>query len=235
MKKYKILAVEDEATTQTLLRQCLTSLYELVVSPNLGRAKEVLTRFKPDLILLDLYLPDGNGFEFFDFLKKNPQTHRIPVIFLSLESGVEVKVKSFTIGAYDYITKPFNSTELVARIDAHCARAAEVLAALYTPEVFANLSFDREALQVYHVDKQGHKQLIDLSPTEFKLLQCFMSHIGKTLSRELIAKEVWNKTYFQSRTIDRHISSLRKKLGATGTCLKTISHEGYLLSLEDKE
>ncbi len=232
MKKYKILAVEDEVTTQILLQRSLSLLYDLHVAPNIERAKESLLRVKPDLILLDLYLPDGNGFDFFDFVKQDSQTNRIPVIFLSLESDVKTKVKSFSAGAYDYITKPFDQNELIARIDAHCARSVEVMAAFYTPEVFDDLFFDKEAKQVYRQADDGTRHLLSLSPTEFKLLECFMTHLGKTLSRDQIAKEVWNKMHFQSRTIDRHISSLRKKLGVTGSHLKTVSHGGYLLSLD---
>lgn len=234
MKKYKILAVEDETTTQVLLQRCLGIKYDLVMAATLERAKHNLEQFKPDLILLDIHLPDGNGFEFFDFLKLDLHTSRVPVIFLTLESDTQTKVKGFSAGAYDYITKPFDPSELVARIDAHCARSAEVIAAHYSPDTFDDLFFNRESRQVYRQESDGSKQFISLSPMEFKLLECFMTNIGKTLSREQIAKEVWNKTHFQSRTIDRHISSLRKKLGSTGAYLKTVSLGGYLLSLESE-
>lgn len=232
MKKYKILAVEDEKTTQVLLQRCLARHHDFAVAVNLERAKEILAHFKPDLILLDLYLPDGNGFDFFDFLKENSQTSRIPVIFLSLESDPQIKVKSFSAGAYDYITKPFNQAELIARIDAHCARSLEMNSALYTPEVFDDLTFDREARQVYRLTSNGDKNFLSLSPTEYKLLECLITHAGKTLSRDQIAKEAWNKMHFQSRTIDRHISSLRKKLGSFGAHLQTVSHGGYRLSID---
>lgn len=232
MKKYKILAIEDEATTQILLLRSLDKKYELTIAANLKRASECLTHFKPDLILLDIYLPDGNGFDFFNTLKENPLYSRTPVMFLSLESDIKIKVKSFSAGAYDYITKPFNESELTARIDAHCARSEEVKAATYTPDTFDNLMIDTAALQVYRLKSNGTKELLALSPTEYKLFECFVAHVGKTLSREQISKKVWNKIHFQSRTIDRHISSLRKKLGPTGIHLKTISHGGYLLSMD---
>ncbi len=234
MKKYKILAVEDESTTQIMLQHSLGSIYELIITGNLKRALECLSHFKPDLILLDIHLPDGNGFDFFNTLKENTQYSRIPVMFLSLESDIKIKVKSFSAGAYDYITKPFNESELVARIDAHCARSEEVRSAHYIPEIFGDLVIDVEALQVYRLDKNGSKNLLSLSPTEYKLLECFLSHLGKTLSREEISKKVWNKSHFQSRTVDRHISSLRKKLGPTGIHLKTISQGGYLLSIDSE-
>ncbi len=230
MKKYKILAVEDEATTQILLQRCLGLKYDLVIAANLERAKHILEHFKPDLVLLDIYFPDGNGFDFFEFLKQDISTQLIPVIFLTLESGTEIKVKSFSAGAYDYVTKPFDQSELIARIDAHCARSTEIISAHYAPNKFEDLLFNRESRQVYRQEKNGDKQLVSLSPMEFKLLEFFMSHLGKTLSREQIAKEVWNRPHFQSRTIDRHISSLRKKLGPTGSFLKTVSQGGYLLS-----
>lgn len=232
MKKYKILAVEDEITTQVLLQRCLGLKYDLVIAANLERAKHSLENFKPDLVLLDIYLPDGNGFEFFDYLKQDLNLQLIPVIFLTLEADTQIKVKGFSAGAYDYITKPFNEPELIARIDAHRAHSAEVIAAHYSPDIFGDLFFNREARQVYRQSRKGEKELLPLSPMEFKLLECFMSHLGKTLTREQIAKEVWNRPHFQSRTIDRHISSLRKKLGPTKAHLKTISHGGYLLSLE---
>lgn len=234
MKKYKILAVEDEATMQVLLQRCLGLKYDLVITANLERAKQTLEHFKPDLVLLDIYLPDGNGFDFFDFLKQDLNTQLIPVIFLTLETGTQMKVKSFSAGAYDYVTKPFDHSELIARIDAHCARSTEIISAHYSPDTFDTLFFNREARQVYRQEKNGNKQFLSLSPMEFKLLECFMTHLGKTLSRDQIAKEVWNRSHFQSRTIDRHISSLRKKLGATGSYLKTVSQGGYLLSLESE-
>lgn len=232
MRKYKILAVEDESTTQILLQRGLGHKYDLVVAANLERARHHLEHFKPDLILLDIYLPDGNGFDFFNFIKQELHMQRTPVIFLTLEADTQMKVKGFSAGAYDYITKPFDPSELVARIDAHCAHSAEVIAAHYLPETFEDLSFNKEARQVYRQQKDGTKEILSLSPMELKLLECFMANIGKTLSREHIAKEVWNRSHFQSRTIDRHISSLRKKMGPTGCHLKTVSHEGYLLSHE---
>lgn len=232
MTKYKILAVEDEVTTQVLLQRTLSHKFDLIVAPSITRAKLLIENFKPDLVLLDLHLPDGDGFLFFDHLKANSITQLIPVIFLTLDSDTRTKVKGFSAGAYDYVTKPFDQNELIARIDAHCARANEIISAHYVPESIGNLNFNRESKQVFHIDQNGMKNIIPLSPMEFKLLECFVSHFGKTLSREQIAKEVWNRQHFQSRTIDRHISSLRKKLSHSGAQLKTVSHGGYLLSAE---
>ena len=162
MKKYKILAVEDEVTTQVLLQQCLGPKYDFVIASNLERARQSLESFKPDLVLLDIYLPDGNGFDFFDFLKQDLNLSLIPVIFLTLEAGTKMKVKSFSAGAYDYITKPFEQAELIARIDAHCARSAEVIAAHYSPNNFDDLVFNRESRQVYREQAPGQKEFIKL-------------------------------------------------------------------------
>ncbi len=234
MKRYKILAIEDEQTTQVLLLNSLGANHDLTVAGNLERSRNILNEFRPDLILLDINLPDGNGFDFFDEINTKYRTPKIPVVFLTLETDVQTKIKVFAAGAYDYITKPFSREELVARVDAHCARSSEIVSAQYIPSQIGNLIFNQEARQVYKRLSNGQTEKLSLSPTEFKLFEYLFAHLGKTVSREKIAKNVWNKTHFQSRTIDRHISSLRKKILDTGVQLTTISHEGYLLNRDER-
>ncbi len=234
MKRYKILAIEDEPTTQSLLLNSLGTSHELIISGNLERSRNILKGLKPDLILLDINLPDGNGYDFFNEVNTKYCTPKIPVVFLTLESDVQTKIQAFAAGAYDYITKPFSREELLARVDAHCARSSEILSAQYVPTELGNLIFDQEARMVYKKLPNGQTENLSLSPTEFKLFEYLVAHAGKTISREKIAKNVWNKTHFQSRTIDRHISSLRKKILDTAVHLTTVSHEGYLLHT-DKE
>lgn len=230
MQRYKILAIEDEQTTQTLLLSSLGQAHEVIIAGNLERSRNILKDIKPDLILLDINLPDGNGYDFFDELNNKYSSPRIPVVFLTLETDVQAKIRVFSAGAYDYITKPFSREELLARVNAHCARSGEILSAQYVPEEIGQLIFNQEARQVYKKTGSGKKENLNLSPTEYKLFEYLILNLGKTISREKIAKNVWNKTHFQSRTIDRHISSLRKKLGESGVQLKTVSHEGYLLN-----
>ncbi len=234
MKRYKILAIEDEQTTQTLLLNSLGTKHELTIAGNLQRSRNILNELKPDLILLDINLPDGNGYDFFKEINAKYSTPKIPVVFLTLESDLKAKVLAFAAGAYDYITKPFSREELIARVDAHCARSSEILSAQYVPSHLGNLIFNQEARLVYKKNSTGQNEILNLSPTEFKLFEYFVAHMGKTVSREKIAKNVWNKTHFQSRTIDRHVSSLRKKILDTGVLLTTVSHEGYLLHTDEE-
>lgn len=234
MKRYKILAIEDEQTTQTLLLNSLGTTHDLTIAGNLERSRNILDDLKPDLILLDINLPDGNGYDFFTEINEKYTAPKIPVVFLTLESDVQAKIQAFAAGAYDYITKPFSREELLARVDAHCARSSEILSAQYVPTELGKLIFNQEARQVYKKISNGQTENLSLSPTEFKLFEYLVSNFGKTVSREKIAKNVWNKTHFQSRTIDRHISSLRKKILNTGVQLTTVSHEGYLLHTEEE-
>jgi two-component system phosphate regulon response regulator PhoB len=229
MKRYKILAIEDEQTTQALLLNSLGTNHEITISGSLQRSRNILENLKPDLILLDIHLPDGNGYDFFNELNAKYVAPKIPVVFVTLESDVQAKIQAFAAGAYDYITKPFSREELLARVDAHCARSSEIISAYYLPQELGQLIFNQEARLVYKKIKKGQPENIHLSPTEFKLFEYFVTNIGKTISREKIAKNVWNKSHFQSRTIDRHISSLRKKILDSGVQLTTVSHEGYLL------
>lgn len=234
MKRYKILAIEDEQTTQTLLLNSLGPSHELTIAGNLERSRNILDELKPDLILLDINLPDGNGYDFFNEINTKYSTPKIPVVFLTLESDVQAKIQAFAAGAYDYITKPFSREELLARVDAHCARSSEILSAQYVPTELGRLIFNQEARMVSKKIPHGQTENLNLSPTEFKLFEYLVAHLGKTVSREKIAKNVWNKTHFQSRTIDRHISSLRKKILNTGVQLTTVSHEGYLLQKDEE-
>lgn len=234
MKRYKILAIEDELTTQTLLLNSLGTTHELTIAGNLERSRNILDELKPDLILLDINLPDGNGYDFFNEINTKYSTPKIPVVFLTLESDVQAKIQAFAAGAYDYITKPFSREELLARVDAHCARSSEILSAQYVPTELGKLIFNQEARSVCKKLPNGQNENLNLSPTEFKLFEYLVAHFGKTVSREKIAKNVWNKTHFQSRTIDRHISSLRKKILDTGVQLTTVSHEGYLLQKDEE-
>jgi two-component system, OmpR family, phosphate regulon response regulator PhoB len=234
MKRYKILAIEDEQTTQILLLNSLGTTHELTIAGTLERSRNILDEVKPDLILLDINLPDGNGYDFFNEINTKYSTPKIPVVFLTLESDVQAKIQAFAAGAYDYITKPFSREELLARVDAHCARSSEILSAQYVPTELGKLIFNQEARIVYKKISNRQNENLNLSPTEFKLFEYLVTHFGKTVSREKIAKNVWNKTHFQSRTIDRHISSLRKKILDTGVQLTTVSHEGYLLQKDEE-
>ncbi len=225
----KILVIEDEPTCQIMLRQALASKFDLELASTIARAKDLLQKQRPDLILLDFYLPDGDAFNMIEYLRPFAGEVAIPIILLTQESSVQIKVRTFSEGVYDFITKPFESAELIARIEAHLLRAEEIKATYYKVEKVGDLELDTSAQKV-SLRNGTHLNILNLSPIEFKILQCLIQNSGKVRTREQIATIVWNRKFFQSRTIDRHISSLRKKLGPCSDYLQTVSQGGYRLT-----
>ncbi len=225
----RILIVEDEPTCQIMLTQALAFKFHLELAATITRAKDLLLKQKPELILLDFYLPDGDAFELIEFIKSAEDLSSIPIILLTQESAIPIKVRSFSEGVYDFITKPFASAELLARIDSHLARAEELSVANYKAQQLGDLILDAEAKSVCL--KSGDQMSpLNLSPIEFKILQCLMTNSNKVRTREQLALAAWKRKFFQSRTIDRHISSIRKKLGPCSNYLQTVSQGGYRLS-----
>ena len=224
----KLLVVEDEPTSQIILSQLLTPKFQLEVAPNLGRAKILLSKQRPDLILLDFHLPDGDGFDLIHFMKDSEFLAQVPIILLTQESAVQIKVRSFSEGVYDFITKPFEPAELLARIAAHLTRAENIQITDLKSQKVGNLELDVHGQKI-SLNVGNQLSQLKLSPIEFKILQFLMRHSGRVTSREQLAKGVWQKQFFQSRTIDRHISSIRKKLGPCAPYLQTVSQGGYRL------
>lgn len=225
----KILVVEDEPTCQIMLTQALAFKYQLELASTIERAKDLLLKAKPDLILLDFYLPDGDAFNLIEFTKSTEALTSIPIILLTQETKLQIKVRSFSEGVYDFMTKPFEPAELLARIDSHLARAEELKAVVNEVKQVGDLLLDAEAKSVSFISGDQLSPL-NLSPIEFKILCCLMTNSNKVRTREQLALAAWKRKFFQSRTIDRHISSLRKKLGPCSNYLQTVSQGGYRLS-----
>lgn len=225
----KILVIEDEPTCQIMLTQALAFKFNLDLASTIARAKESLLKEKPDLILLDFYLPDGDAFQMIQFVKDLEEGPSIPIILLTGESAVPIKVRSFSEGVYDFVTKPFDSAELLARIEAHLSRSVELKSTALKSHKIGNLELDVNAQKISLKVGDLVSPLL-LSPIEYKILCCLMQNAGKVRTREQIAVAAWKKKFFQSRTIDRHISSVRKKLGPCAGYLQTVSQGGYLLS-----
>lgn len=224
----RILVIEDEPTCQIMLTQALAFKFHLDMAANIARAKSLLTLQKPDLILLDFYLPDGDAFEVIQFVKDLEDGNSIPIILLTQESAVQIKVRSFSEGVYDFITKPFESAELLARIESHLSRASDLKSTTSKIQRIGDLELDVDAQKI-NLTVGDQVSSLQLSPIEYKILACLMQNAGKVRTREQIAIAAWKRKYFQIRTIDRHISSVRKKLGPCANYLQTVSLGGYLL------
>jgi len=176
----------------------------------------------PDLIVLDLMLPDADGFEICKELKSNEDFSSVPIIVLTARSEETDKILGLELGADDYVTKPFSPRELVARVKA-------VLRRFDKKHSTKKLEFGdllRVDVQKYDVSVEGSK--VDLTNSEFKILQLLTSKKGWVFSREQILDYLWgNEKYVLDRTVDVHIKHLREKLGVAGKFIKNVRGVGY--------
>ena len=197
----KLLLVEDEAPIRTLMRMALTTAGYAALEMSDGRTLiETLEQGGIDLILLDVMLPGEDGFTLLDKIRR----YQVPVIFVSARSLLADKVQALQAGADDYITKPFEMMELLARVESVLRRTGRKNSVLK----FQNLTIDEDQRQVY-----GPAGVIELTPKEFDLFVFLIRNRNIALYREEILEKVWHDDYEgTTRTVDMHVASLRKKL-----------------------
>lgn len=185
-----------------------------------------LESFYPDLVILDILLPGVDGLEICRYLKRNERFSHVPVLMLSVKDSEVDKVVGLELGADDYLTKPFSVRELVARVKAILRRVdrSEVKSSLL---VFGPLIVDLEKMEV---TLEGER--LDLTPVEFKLLVIFLQNPGKVFTREELLERFWGGRFVVDRTIDVHVSNLRKKLGEIGGLIRSIRGVGYKFEKE---
>lgn len=186
---------------------------------------EFLDTRTPDLIILDLMLPDMDGFEICKYLKKKERFAIIPIIMLTARTDEIDKVLGLELGADDYVTKPFSIKELVARVKA-VLRRQEKEVRTGKIEIGGTVVVD---LEKYEVTVEGDE--IKLTPTEFKILRLLSSKKGRVFSRNQILDYLWgqNKTAVLDRTVDVHIKNLRDKLGKAAKLIRNVRGVGYKL------
>ena len=222
----RILVVDDEESITQLLSTALR--YEGFEVQTAATGRAALTEvesFRPDLVLLDVMLPDLDGFEVQRRLPGGPG--KLPVVFLTARRDTEDRVRGLTVGADDYVTKPFSLEELVARIRAVLRRAQGATPASERL-VFEDLEMDEEAHEIY---RAGHA--VDLTPTEFALLRYFLLNPRRVLSKEQILDHVWHYDFGGDASIvETYMSYLRKKIETGQTrLLHTVRGVGYVLRL----
>ncbi len=179
----------------------------------------------PDLIVLDLMLPDADGFEVCKYLRKTDKLASVPIIMLTARVGETDKILGLELGADDYVTKPFSPSELVARVKAVLRRREPPKEDAERIDIEGILSLD---LQRHEVSVKGRK--VDLTSTEFRILQLLASKKGWVFSREKILDYLWgNEKTVVDRTVDVHIKHLREKLGTAAKLIKNIRGVGYKL------
>lgn len=216
----RILVVEDEKSINDLIEMNLTEAGYICECAYDGlQAADVLERESFDLVLLDIMLPEVNGYELLDFIKPMG----IPVIFITAKGSMEDKVRGLRLGADDYLVKPFEIVELLARVEAVLRRAGKTQ---YEIEV-DDLTIDTRS----HTVMRGSKP-IQLTAKEFELLLLFIQNKNIALFRETIYERIWGGEYMgDSRTVDLHVQRLRKKLHWEDK-IKTIYKVGYRLEIQ---
>lgn len=232
----KILIVEDESNIAELLKYNLVKNDFIVncVSDGLNIIENII-EFNSELVLLDLMLPEKDGFEICKELSENEHTKNIPIIIISSKSREFDKVLAFQLGADDYICKPFSIKEIIARINAVFRRMDKLNVQKYlsSQEVFfGDIKVDLKKREVY---KKNVK--IELTFKEFELLAMFIKSNGRVLTREHILDNIWGYKYIgETRTVDVHIRSLRKKIeddDKNPVFIETMRGIGYKFNFTD--
>lgn len=203
--KQVILIIDDDKDiVQTIKGNLLLDGYQVLTAYDGGSGLNMAKSKEPDLIILDLNLPDMDGIKICEIMRKE---NDLPIIMLSVRDEVSDKVLGLQCGADDYLVKPFNYLELSARIKSIFHRVERTL--VKRKQEFNDLTIDFKSRQVIVRGKKVH-----LTKTEFEIMEIFVSYQGETLSREFIQKQVWwdSQLYTHSRTLDVHIQRLRKKI-----------------------
>ena len=226
MSESTVLVIDDEKDLLELVRYNLEKEHLSVIVASDGRSGlEIAQRHKPDLILLDLMMPGMNGLEVCQRLRGDTRTSRIPVLMLTAKAEESDKVVGLEMGGDDYVTKPFSVRELLARVRASLRRSSqpsdegEVLRR-------GELAIDTARHDVTYAGKR-----VSLTATEFRILHFVASRRGRVLSRDdIIEGALGRDSAVIDRTIDVHVTSLRKKLGPGGAMIETVRGFGYRLS-----
>lgn len=224
----KVLTVDDEPDILNLLGYNLKKAgYEVIEATDGREAIELAKERLPDLILLDIMLPNMEGTEALKHLKREPVTADIPVIMLTAKGEEIDRVLGFELGAEDYITKPFSPRELILRVKAVLKRTGE-----------SNLQADTESKETFtynelSLDTVRHKvkvsgKSVELTTTEFDLLRVLMAAPGRVFERDSLLNKAWgDDSFVTERTVDTHVRRLRVKLKGAGEYIETVRGVGY--------
>lgn len=227
----RILIVDDAPDIQLIARKALEKNFEIVQALNLKEAADRISEGGIDLIILDVSLPDGSGFDFCRKLNESGQRTSPPIILLTSKGHVDDKLQGFSAGADDYVVKPFDPAELNARAllrlrkrDSIPAHAASTSA---NDLRIGDIEFDPKGDGV-EIDSKGGRINISLTHREFRLLLCLARAGGKILTRDQIIQNVWDaESRVTGRTVDTHICKLRKKISRSRFTIHSVYGAGY--------
>ena len=226
----RILVVEDESAIVDIVCRALRRHgYETESAGDGDAALDKAATLRPDLVILDLMLPKMDGWEVCRRLRAMPETASTPVIMLTARRDERDIIEGLEIGADDYIKKPFSLAELVARVRALLRRTTGKEAARTIEDGDLRIDLDDEMTFI-------RNETVDLSPTEFRLLELLARRMGRTVSREELLGKIWSFYGGDTRTVDVHVSRLRKKLDdgkRPALVIQSLRGRGYRLAWED--
>lgn len=226
-----ILIVDDEDAIRELIRFTMEKNgYRTVEAADGLTALRLAQQTIPSLMILDLMLPEVDGMEVCRRLKMSPTTAGIPIVMLTAKDDEIDKVLGLEMGADDYMTKPFSTRELAARVKAVLRRGSTTIPA-------GELRIGNLCLDITRYDAYLSEEKLSLTPKEYELLKFFVTHIGKVYSRDQLLEKIWGYEYFgDTRTVDVHVRHLRAKLSSDpqlANAITTVRGIGYSFRMEE--
>ena len=225
--KQTILVIDDELTLLKSVKERLElENFNVLTATTAEQALNTISRFTPDLMLVDLRLPGMSGFDFCRQVRSSEGPSRlVPILFLTTDRTEVSKVLGLELGGDDYITKPFSPAEFVARVKALIRRS---LAAEDREGAEETLTSGDLALNYPRHEAKISARLLDLPPKEFEILYLLVKKSGRVMTRQFLMERIWGRPYENtSRVVDTHIKNLRKSLGKMQNCLVTVESLGY--------
>lgn len=220
--KRRVLCIEDDPTTQALVEVALPD-FIIVPAYSLKDAEQKLGETEYSALLIDIQLPDGDGLRF--LAKLSTEMKKIPVLILSNHSEISNKVMAFSIGAEDFIGKPFDPIELNARVTAKVKRREDENEKSQSRKI-GNLLIDFGRQKAF-VITDGSENDLGLTSIELKILSTLSRRLEQVYSREQLMNSVWGNTYITDRTVDSHIAHLRQKIQNASVAVETAKNFGY--------
>ncbi len=222
----RVLIVDDNTDNLTVLSEMLKGHFETLTASSGREAIQSAVNSQPDAVVLDVNMPEMDGFEVCLRLHEQPSTRQIPIVMLTSLTGVDNRVKGLELGADDYILKPFHAQELIARINAR-VRRLDSRKREEADVIVGNLRLEPKSEGVW-IDGEA----VQLTQLEFELLRFFLEHRDEVISRARLLGDLWPDAVVSDRTVDTHVANLRKKIMKFNHPLTTIYGAGYILKSE---
>lgn len=231
VRRKTVLIVDDEAAIREMVSLALeTAKFNVLEASDSQEGRAIIIDSQPDVVLLDWMMPGTTGLELLRRLRRDPLTEKIPVILLTAKTSEDSKITGLDSGADDFISKPFSPKELVSRIRAVIRRSKVTEPS--EPIKVGEMLFDPESHRVSICDEP-----VEIGPTEYRMLQFFLTHQERVYTRDQILDHVWGpNVYLDERTVDVHIRRLRKAISVAGheKYVQTVRGAGYRFSTRTK-